>query len=148
MANEVDEFFRDAFLMIYDKLTSEEKAELDEELSGEEPVFEKPTPKHRFLSILRFVEVKYAMTAKWIEGISNSLATINKACKGENQLIDIVFADSSGKEMGFRELEKQGFRFRELATSLKQLLEQLGLVADYQSHLRSLGFTGEEKFQR
>lgn len=148
MENETDGFFENAFSMIYEKLTSDEKTEFNEELSGEGITYKTLTSKHRFLSLLRFIEVKYVMMTKWIEGISNSLAIIGDSHKGEFNLTDIVFTDAVQNEVSFRELEEQRHKLGGLASSLRQLLVQLGLEADYQSYLRSLGFTSKEEYER
>jgi hypothetical protein len=148
LENEADDFFESAFSMIYNKLTSDEKSEFNEELSGENMTYKELTPKNRFFGLLRFIEVKYMMMTKWIEGISNSLAFMGDSYDGEDHLIDIVFVDAEQNEVSFRELERQGHKFRELVDNHKLLLKQLKLVRDYENYLRSSGFTSEEEYER
>lgn len=146
MEKETDEFFENAFSMILEKLTNEEKVEYEDELAEEGKTFKELTPRNRFFSLVRFIEVKYVMMAKWIKSISKSLVLINESYNGESPLKDIVFIDEAQNKVSFGDFQKQEHKFEELADSFKQVLQQMELMPDYENYLRSSGLVREKEW--
>lgn len=134
-------FYEQAYTLIYNWLTEEEKTQFKLELLYEEEYDEKLNLETSFFRILQFVYVKYINLEKYTNGILN--LTNDKLNKYSDIKIEDIIIDDLDNEISIKEIDAR-LKSENLLQIFHSFLKEINVQEEYENYIKTDYNSGEE----